>query len=457
MLTIISDLHLTDGTSGETVDATAFRAFGDRLRDLAYDASKTLDGYKPIESMDLVLLGDILDVIRSTTWLKSSARPWDKDVHSKGFVEQVKSVTNRIIDKNKDSLGILKDLSKGKLVTLPPASKGKPKDVHWEPDDAERQPVKVRIHYLVGNHDWFFHLPGPDYDSMRRTIVETIGAVTPWHTPFPWNPADPAESVGLEQIYNDHRVFARHGDVFDPANCGPHRDSSSIGDAVVIELVDQFGAKVHQQLGPRLPSTCAAGLKEIDNLRPLLIIPAWIDGLLLKTCPDVRLQKEIKNIWDGLVDAFLKVDFVQEHADKCPFNSIKELETGLKFSKRVFRGNFTRLYAWLIERFAAQDASYYRHACAENAFKSRQAHHIVYGHTHRYEVVPLESTTTPNGILDQVYFNSGTWRPYHELVRPHPETEQFVGYQLLTYLAFFKNGECEGRPFQTWSGYVGLS
>ena len=61
MLVIISDLHLTDGTSGETIRVGAFRAFRERLRDLVYDASWRADGkYKPLEELNLVLLGDIL-------------------------------------------------------------------------------------------------------------------------------------------------------------------------------------------------------------------------------------------------------------------------------------------------------------------------------------------------------------------------------------------------------------
>lgn len=39
MLVIVSDIHLTDGTSGKTIREGAFRVFRQRLRDLAYDAS----------------------------------------------------------------------------------------------------------------------------------------------------------------------------------------------------------------------------------------------------------------------------------------------------------------------------------------------------------------------------------------------------------------------------------
>ncbi len=73
MLVIVSDLHFTDGTSGETVRSGAFKLFRDALSDLAYGASWRADGkYKPIEDLHLVLLGDILDVIRSAQWLREA-------------------------------------------------------------------------------------------------------------------------------------------------------------------------------------------------------------------------------------------------------------------------------------------------------------------------------------------------------------------------------------------------
>jgi len=44
MLVIISDLHLTDGTSGVTIHPGAFAIFAKRLRDLAERASCRADG-----------------------------------------------------------------------------------------------------------------------------------------------------------------------------------------------------------------------------------------------------------------------------------------------------------------------------------------------------------------------------------------------------------------------------
>jgi len=85
MLVIVSDLHLTDGRDPKStnVKTGAFKVFRQRLSDMAYDASwrsETL--YKPILRLDVVLLGDILDPIRSDKWLDTdennaaSLKPW---------------------------------------------------------------------------------------------------------------------------------------------------------------------------------------------------------------------------------------------------------------------------------------------------------------------------------------------------------------------------------------------
>ena len=77
MLAIISDLHLTDGTTGTKAAASAFHGFANRLSDLAMQASWRADGYyRPIKQLDLLLLGDVFDVIDSNKWLASDVRPW---------------------------------------------------------------------------------------------------------------------------------------------------------------------------------------------------------------------------------------------------------------------------------------------------------------------------------------------------------------------------------------------
>jgi UDP-2,3-diacylglucosamine pyrophosphatase LpxH len=443
MLIIISDLHLTDGTSGETIRAGAFRAFRESLCELAYDASWRGDHkYVPVDRIEVVLLGDILDVIRSTTWCDAPAevRPWGNQ-SLPAFSETVQRITEDVIEKNKESLDILRSLHNPEIMSLPPASL----DGGVAIRPIERVPVPVRIHYLVGNHDWLFHLKGTAHDAIRKTIVDALGLENPNTTPFPH---DPFESALIEQIYREHQVFARHGDIFDPSNFEHSRDASSLGDAIVIELLDRFGVAVREQLGNRLPDACDAGLKEIDNVRPLSMIPIWVDGLLTNTCkPEVA--GEIKTIWNELVHKFLELDFVKAR----PFGSSILIKLGFEISSELPMDGLSDVAAWFSSKFGGGRAeTFYPYALHEKAFTEGWAKFIVYGHTHHYEIVPLQSVQAGGNVRNQIYINSGTWRPVHELARFHPSQKQFVGYHVMTYLAFFKGDERKGRAFESWTG-----
>ena len=69
MLVVISDLHLGDGTTAESIPASAFYLFAKRIRQDAHFASLRQGKYSPIEALDVLLLGDIIDPLHSTKWL----------------------------------------------------------------------------------------------------------------------------------------------------------------------------------------------------------------------------------------------------------------------------------------------------------------------------------------------------------------------------------------------------
>jgi len=170
MLVICSDIHLTDGSSGKTISERAFRILRSRLSDMAYDASwRSDDRYVPLEGLDLVLLGDVLDVIRSSSWLTGEMRPWH-EWDSAEFVKQIRAVNRGILTNNTGSLGVLKEMGT-RGVPIPPATaEGRPAG-----REAERHMVPVRIHFVVGNHDWFYHLPGKSYGTIRKSVVDAMG------------------------------------------------------------------------------------------------------------------------------------------------------------------------------------------------------------------------------------------------------------------------------------------
>lgn len=458
MLVIISDLHLSDNAFSGTIPATAFRIFRERLRDMAYDASWRRDGaYRPIEELDVVLLGDILDFIRSDLWPCVSprdpeyVRPWS-DPASPAFQEKVRQIADSILEANGPSLEVLRSLSDSReVMTLPPATaSGGVAKVSRDFASRDRVPLRVRTHYVAGNHDWFLHLPGEAYNAVRERVASAMCLANPPACPFPH---EPGESPALMALCEQHRAWFRHGDRFDLLNCEKERDASSIGDAIVVDLVNRFAATVNAEMGSRLPAACVEGLRQIDYVRPLLLIPVWVNGLLRRTCPDEASAARVKAIWDELVRDFLKLDFVRARSEFLPPGTLEKLALALMFSRGVSLKNLSSLLSWLSKwTDGGGGRPTFRDALEEEA--ARWARSIVYGHTHRHEVVPLNAPG--EGGFEQHYLNSGTWRVVHEQTRANPADEAFTQHWVMTYLALYKDDERGGRPFEAWSGALAL-
>jgi UDP-2,3-diacylglucosamine pyrophosphatase LpxH len=464
MLVFISDLHLSDGTSGETISAGAFRIFRHRLSDMAYDASWRANGhYKPIEQLDIVLLGDIFDLIRSTKWVfdengqPNMVRPWD-DFTGEPFINTVNAIHTATLQHNAKAAAVLRSLSQERAVTIPPATpEAKPASVSREPDDPNRHPVKISLHYMVGNHDWFYYLPGTAFNQMRQEVVESIGLANSPLSPFPH---DANESPELANLFAAHNVSARHGDIHDTDNYEEEygRNASSLGDAVVVELLNRFPSEVKSRMGEALPQATEKGLRELDNVRPMLVVPLWINSLLSRTCTNPDQIKDIKRIWDDLADDFLNHPFVRARDRALDFfDGVDKLEWALKFSRGVSMQTLSQLVTWLKEKTGGKEVTYHHYAFNEPAFQNKTARFIVNGHTHVREIVPLDSTIVMGSErLDQMYMNCGTWRRVHELARVNPQEQEFMGYHEMTYFAFYKDGERKGRPFEMWGGTLGV-
>ncbi len=114
----------------------------------------------------------------------------------------------------------------------------------------------------------------------------------------------------------------------------------------MIELLNRFAAEVESQLVAELPASTVFGLREVDNVRPMLLIPVWIDGLLERSCPFPSMRKRVRMVWDRLVDEFLAVDFVRQRDTWSPFELVDGLERALKFSKRLSVGWASSTLAW---------------------------------------------------------------------------------------------------------------
>ncbi len=378
-------------------------------------------------------------------------RPWS-DPASPAFQEKVRQITESILEKNAQSLEVIRSFNDSReVMTLPPATaSGGVAKVSRDFASPDRVPLKVRTHYVAGNHDWFLHLPGDAYNAIRQRVVSAMCLANPAGCPFPH---DPLESPALLSLCDRHRAWFRHGDRFDPLNCETDRDGSSLGDAIVVDLLNRFGATVRAEMGGELPRECVEGLSQIDYVRPLLLIPVRVNGLLRRTCPDEASAGRVKAIWDELVREFLKLEFVRRRSAFLPPRTLEKMALALKFSRGVSLRKLSGLSAWLSKRTNGGDGCpSFRDALEEEAIG--WARSIVYGHTHCHEVVPLDAAR--DGEFEQRYLNSGTWRVVHEHARRNPADEVFTNHWVMTYLALYKDDERGGRPFEAWSGALAL-
>ena len=446
MLVIVSDLHLGDGTTAASIPPSAFQLFARRLQEIAYFASwRKDDSYRPIENLDVILMGDILDPLHSTRWLDSPGlRPWS-DSHCPDYAPKLLEVTRAIFEENKASFDILRSCAGGKSVHLAPATRRKKPDIK----SSEQTPLKVRLHYMVGNHDRYYHLRGEAFDQIRAEVIRKMG-LSNLASPFPYE-AD--ESPLLKEIFARYKVFARHGDIFDKFNYDPEkgRDYGALGDAFTMDVCNRFPVEVQKRYGDKLPAGIVDSLRRITNIRPALATPLWISGQI-KAHSDANMENELKGVWDEIAEEFLQLEFVRQADKSFQFDMVDAMELLIKISGHTSFSTINDVVVWVREKMWGGERSFLDHALQEPAFLNNTVKHIVYGHTHHYEIVPLDAKGSAPFTESQVYFNSGTWHSYYDLAMKNPKEQKFVPYQTLTYLAFYADGEHEGRHFDAWSG-----
>jgi UDP-2,3-diacylglucosamine pyrophosphatase LpxH len=452
MLIILSDIHIGDGTCCQSISSGAFRLFAERLKELAFNASWRADGsYHPLESVDILLLGDILEVLHSTLWLDKAVgepgyvRPWT-DPQAPEFAAKVDAITQAVLQNNAESAAVMKALTQPGGLTLPPAdSQGRP-----DMKVPEQLPVWVRLHYMIGNHDWYYHLPGPAFDAIRHRIVEAFGLSNSDQL-FPY---ELKESAWLQNLLSNYQVYAQHGDMYDAFNFDKARgrDASSLGDAFAVEILNRFPDEVVRQLGDELPPGLIQSLRELVNVRPMLATPLWISGQLRANGIAPHLQKKLKELWDGMCAEFLTLPFVRGYDKPFKLDLVDGLELAIHITDLVPFTTLDELAVRIRKKFGPEEITFARYALKEEAFLDRTAQFIVYGHTHHPEIVPLDTFPAAREPTSQIYLNSGTWHTYFDLAVYKPEEQKFVPYQVLTYLVFYKDDQRAGHRFETWTG-----
>jgi UDP-2,3-diacylglucosamine pyrophosphatase LpxH len=398
-------------------------------------------------------------MIRSEEWneLPEAVMPWTKPNEDIFFATIEKIVTN-ILHFNQSSFRILKGIGNNEDIKIPMAMtpagiKEKMIQKIGSVASAEKVPVKVNIHYMIGNHDWFFYIDDPRLNNVRNQVIDALGLANEKDKPFPYYRGDCAV---IKEMQDAHRVFAEHGDQFDKTNFqAPHRNASSVGDVVVIKLLNAIPSRIEKYIKHKMGDSIDAAkqerffkqLKEIDNLRPYTLAPAWITQLIHETEMDEKIVNEAINY---ALQASLK-EFIR--------NTIVSKDIILKLKMWIARmilsnARISKLSSIIDYTSFGKDRieSYKKYAIG--LAKDQEKDFFIMGHTHYAEVVPISNYVDKEGIKrSKIYINTGTWRSLHLRAI---DDKSFVSYTTMTIAGFFKSDERKGRPFEFWTGSLAL-
>jgi UDP-2,3-diacylglucosamine pyrophosphatase LpxH len=277
MLCFISDMHLTDQTLAPNVPKKALDTFIEKIKELS-EREKTVD---------LIMLGDIFDILRSSEWLfmlsgetivpVEGISPWDS------IDDPIERTVSRILEGIKREYG-------GFFNQL-------------------KEIENVNVTWVPGNHDRLIKITNTGKDFLKTLDIRM---------------------ADHEIELKDDKIYACHGHCFDEYNSQEGKyDLPCFGDAIVVELIDRFQFNAAQKCGiVNLDHPDISFLGCIEYVYPHSYVPIWIHRRT-ETISDNILRFRIRKAWSDTVKDFIKLDILKL------FSSSKEsaLKTFVNMSK----------------------------------------------------------------------------------------------------------------------------
>ncbi|MBW2526469.1 MAG: metallophosphoesterase [Deltaproteobacteria bacterium] len=395
LLVFISDLHLTDALKGPRVArADTLKRFWTRI-----------DGARGDRPAELVFVGDLFDIVRSPRWLATEHRPYHEP--SPASIPVVDEIVAATLEREEPFFGMLRDLV---------------------------QRDALRLTYILGNHDRLLRFA----PKARRAIWKAMTGEDRKSVDFP-----------RERTFPDHGVLAHHGHSGDFI-CYGRDGAAPIGDAIGVELIVRFPPLLRGRLDVDDP----VELDDIDDVRPVYAVPAWVRQLGQQS---KGLIRPLHRTWSELVDEFLANRFVrdwmkaQRKGKLLSFDAGRQLKLLLELSTGRIMGRaqdkrLTHAYRLFQHTFDGRFARRAAERLAQPGYERLQ--YVVNGHSHFPSMTPLGQI---NG-KPAVYFNTGTWRTVHQIGTHMRGRPTFLAYDAMTYLVFFASDDPLQRDYEWWTG-----
>jgi UDP-2,3-diacylglucosamine pyrophosphatase LpxH len=377
MITLVSDLHLSDTAARSTINVA---------RLLNYLAGAFREAReKKVREIRLILLGDIFEVLKSEVWLERGVRPWEKatPAHQAAVAE----IVGKIIGANASFFDGVNGLLR-------------------------EHEGRLRLQYVTGNHD----------RPLNKKVSMGAGARALLQSALPALASGPD---GLDQFTDglfdpEHRLVAEHGHEFDPAN-RYEAGLAAVGDAVVIEFVLGLPLAVRRELGADEDDPRLDFLYELDNVRPHSpsVLVQWIESNLSS---DPGVGPRVNDAIPKALSTVLS-NFIALKRGGVRFGSFEGIERRVEWLMQVLKHS-SENYRRLADLFPEDEAAPY-HSLALDRLRSlhdlgSEWRYFVCGHTHDPMLHPVDlGEDSADRVC--VYFNTGTWRRVRRVASGAPQ------------------------------------
>ncbi len=360
MLMFVSDIHLTDQTLAPPVPLEALGKFVEYVKKTAPTADR----------IEIVLLGDIFDVLRSCYWLvrisqedfvPAEIRPWDSIDYP---VERVvKTILNGIKAKYKPFFDSLNNIN------------------------------KVTITWIPGNHDRLVGITQAGEEFLRDIGVQK----------------------GENDIIGDqYGVYACHGHRFDELNFQEKYDFPSYGDGIVVELLNKLQVEAAKKC--KIVNFNHGDIKfltAIEYVHPPLQALKWIVERIGAVSEQV-LKFRIKTAWSKVLTDFKNSEiFAALSSNKFLQEKFISLITSL--------GDYSQ-YISVLGIFGDFESAPRKQTDKFVKYLRKEKPHIKYlvtGHTHNPGIEPMHGLS---------YVNTGWWARRYD----YPQEPRMSGFNVVT-------------------------
>jgi UDP-2,3-diacylglucosamine pyrophosphatase LpxH len=362
---VISDVHLNNHPYDRETEPE-----NPRRRNFRMFLAQVNDALRPSDKVQLILNGDILDITGS--WFEE-VMPWD--AAPEAIEKIVCDLVLQIVENNQAAFDEIRKLLQHPL---------------------------SEVIYIYGNHDGLLQ----KYPKSRQVLREALAQ----------KPADQERLHFTEHFESrELELYVSHGHLLDPFNYSFIFDPP-MGDVINLLIINRFLDWAVDRLkengySEEFTNKVHARLHDLEYLRPLSLIPVWVDSLANEFMHDPENRGKLKSVKTILIETISEI----LHEPKMTKLAVERLHMPKAFLSLLVKAmlripSILPVISFITSKLVSRSHSNKpQYQAAQKIYREKGYRLIAFGHTHIPTVQPLSQNA--------YYFNTGSWKPVINLFK----------------------------------------